>query len=94
MQRRGPPIAAKSWPQITQIDADDDWDRVVRQSVDLRLGVVEPEGLGSRVTTITRVRTTTPDSRRAFLNYWRVIGTSSGVLRRTCLREVKARAEG
>jgi hypothetical protein len=55
---------------------------------------VEPEGRGSRVTTITRVRTTDPDSRRAFLNYWRVIGTGSGVLRRTWLRAVKARAEG
>ena len=55
---------------------------------------VEPDGSGSRVTTITRVRTTDPDSRRAFLNYWRVIGTGSGVLRRTWLRAVKSRAEG
>jgi hypothetical protein len=55
---------------------------------------VEPEGGGSRVTTITRVRTTDPDSRRAFLNYWRVVGTGSGVLRRTWLRAVKTRAEG
>lgn len=54
---------------------------------------VDPEGSGSRVTTITRVRTTDPDSRRAFLRYWRVIGTGSGVLRRTWLRAVKARAE-
>jgi len=54
---------------------------------------VDPEGNGSRVTTITRVRTTDPDSRRAFLWYWRVIGTGSGVLRRTWLRAVKARAE-
>ena len=55
---------------------------------------VDPEGSGSRVTTITRVRTTDPDSRRAFLRYWRVIGTGSAVLRRTWLRAVKARAEG
>jgi hypothetical protein len=54
---------------------------------------VDPEGSGSRVTTITRVRTTDPDSRRAFLKYWRVIGTGSAVLRRTWLRAVKARAE-
>jgi hypothetical protein len=54
---------------------------------------VEPEGRGSRVTTITRVRTTDPESRRAFFRYWRVIGTGSGVLRRTWLRAVKARAE-
>lgn len=55
---------------------------------------VDPEGSGSRVTTITRVRTTDPDSRRAFLRYWRVIGTGSAVLRRTWLRAAKARAEG
>ena len=55
---------------------------------------VEPEGGGSRVTTITRVRTTDPDSRRAFFNYWRVIATGSGVLRRTWLRAVRLRAEG
>lgn len=55
---------------------------------------VDPEGSGSRVTTITRVRTTDPDSQRAFLRYWRVIGTGSAVLRRTWLRAVKARAEG
>lgn len=54
---------------------------------------VDPEGRGCRVTTITRVRTTDPDSRRAFLRYWRVIGTGSAVLRRTWLRAVKARAE-
>ena len=54
---------------------------------------VDPEGSGSRVTTITRVRTTDPDSRRAFLRYWRVIGTGSAILRRTWLRAVKERAE-
>jgi hypothetical protein len=54
---------------------------------------VDPEGSGSRVTTVTRVRTTDPDSRRAFLRYWRVIGTGSAVLRRTWLGAVKARAE-
>jgi hypothetical protein len=54
---------------------------------------VDPEDGGSRVTTITRVRTTDADSRRAFLRYWRVIGTGSAVLRRTWLRAVKARAE-
>lgn len=54
---------------------------------------VDAEGSGSRVTTITRVRTTDADSRRAFLRYWRVIGTGSAVLRRTWLRAVKARAE-
>ncbi len=54
---------------------------------------VDPEGTGSRVTTITRVRTTDPDSRRAFFRYWRAIGTGRGLLRRTWLRAVKARAE-
>lgn len=54
---------------------------------------VDPEGSGSRVTTITRVRATDPGSRRTFLTYWRIIGTGSGVLRRTWLRAVKARAE-
>jgi hypothetical protein len=54
---------------------------------------VDPEGSGCRVTTITRVRTTDPDSRRVFFRYWRVIGTGSAVLRRTWLRAVKARAE-
>ena len=51
---------------------------------------VDPAGSGARVTTITRVRTTDPDSRRAFLRYWRVIGTGSGMLRRTWLHAVKA----
>ncbi len=54
---------------------------------------IEPDGDGSRVTTITRVRTTDPESRRAFLAYWRFIGTGSAVLRRTWLRAVKVRAE-
>jgi hypothetical protein len=55
---------------------------------------VEPDGAGARVTTITRVRTTDPESRRSFLRYWRVIGTGSALLRRTWLRAVKVRAEG
>ena len=54
---------------------------------------IDAEGRGCRVTTITRVRTTDPDARRTFLRYWRVIGAGSGVLRRTWLRAVKARAE-
>jgi hypothetical protein len=54
---------------------------------------LDPEDGGTRVTTITRVRTTDPDSRRAFLRYWRVIGTGSALLRRTWLRAVKERAE-
>ena len=54
---------------------------------------VEPEREGSRVTTITRVRTTDPASHRAFRRYWRAIGTGSALLRRTWLRAVKARAE-
>jgi hypothetical protein len=54
---------------------------------------VDAEGAGSRVTSVTRVRTTDPGSRRAFRRYWRVIGTGSAVLRRTWLRAVKARAE-
>lgn len=54
---------------------------------------LDPEDGGTRVTTITRVRTTDPDSRRAFRRYWRVIGTGSAVLRRTWLRAVKERAE-
>lgn len=54
---------------------------------------VDPQDGGSRVTTVTRVRITDPESRRAFLRYWRAIGTGSAVLRRTWLRAVKARAE-
>lgn len=54
---------------------------------------LDPEEGGTRVTTITRVRTTDPDSRRAFLRYWRVIGTGSAILRRTWLWAVKQRAE-
>lgn len=54
---------------------------------------VDAEGSGSRVTTITRVRTTDPGARRAFQRYWRVIGTGSAVLRRTWLHAVKTRAE-
>jgi hypothetical protein len=55
---------------------------------------LEPAAGGTTVTTITRVRTTDAESARAFRRYWRVIGTGSGVLRRTWLRAVKARAEG
>ena len=54
---------------------------------------IDAEGTGSRVTTITRVRTTDPDARRAFRRYWRLIGAGSGLLRRTFLRAVKTRAE-
>lgn len=54
---------------------------------------IDPDGAGCRVTTITRVRTTDPAARRAFLGYWRVIGTGSAVLRRTWLKAVKDRAE-
>lgn len=54
---------------------------------------IDREGTGCRVTTITRVRVTDPESRRAFFRYWRVIATGSAVLRRTWLRAVKARAE-
>jgi hypothetical protein len=55
---------------------------------------IDADGNQCRVTTITRVRATDPASRRAFHNYWRVIGTGSGLLRRTWLRAVKTRAEG
>lgn len=55
---------------------------------------VDSEGTGSRVTTITRVRTTDPEARREFFRYWRFIRTGSAVLRRTWLRALKARAEG
>jgi hypothetical protein len=54
---------------------------------------IDPQDRGVRVTTITRVRTTGPEARRAFSRYWRVVGTGSAVLRRTWLLAVKARAE-
>jgi hypothetical protein len=54
---------------------------------------IDPLNRGVRVTTVTRVRTTDLEARRAFGRYWRVIGTGSAVLRRTWLRAVKARAE-
>ncbi len=40
-----------------------------------------------------RVAVQTKGERRAFLRYWRVIGTGSAVLRRMLLRAVKVRAE-
>src|SRR2546428_5280877 len=39
---------------------------------------IDPEGSGSRITTVARVRITDPSSRRAFLRYWRGLGTRHG----------------
>ncbi|WP_157253425.1 hypothetical protein [Nonomuraea typhae] len=44
-----------------------------------------------RLVTETRVAATSPEARRAFLRYWRVIRLGSGLVRRVILATVKAR---
>ncbi|MEU4331635.1 hypothetical protein [Nonomuraea dietziae] len=48
----------------------------------------------TRLTTETRVVTTSPDARRAMARYWLVIRFGSGLVRRAMLGAVKRRAAG
>ncbi|NUT41815.1 MAG: hypothetical protein HOV86_17710 [Thermoactinospora sp.] len=48
----------------------------------------------TKLTTETTVTATSPDARRAFLRYWRVIRPGSGLIRVMMLRRVKAIASG
>ena len=55
--------------------------------------LVEPDGPhASIVSTETRVFATSPDSRRRFARYWRVIYPGSALIRRMWLRAVRRRA--
>jgi hypothetical protein len=54
----------------------------------------EESGAGCRVRTETRVNATSPDARRKFAAYWRVIYPGSALIRRMWLRAIKKRAEG
>jgi len=56
--------------------------------------VVTPDGAGgSWVSTETRVVTTSPEARRVFAAYWRVIYPGSALIRRMWLRAIAKRAE-
>lgn len=55
--------------------------------------LIEPDGVGSRLVTETRVRCTDARSRRRFRTYWRLVGPFSGVIRREALAIIKADAE-
>jgi hypothetical protein len=56
---------------------------------------VTPDGAnGSIVTTETRVTTSSPDARRRFAAYWRVIYPGSAIIRRMWLRAIETRALG
>ena len=48
----------------------------------------------TRVTTITRIATPDPATKRSFGRYWRVIRPFSGLIRIEMLRALKRRAEG
>jgi hypothetical protein len=55
--------------------------------------VVTPEGPNtSWVSTETRVFATSPDARRRFAAYWRVIYPGSAIIRRMWLRAIRRRA--
>jgi hypothetical protein len=54
---------------------------------------VEPEGIGTRLSTETRVRCADPATRRHFLRYWRVVQLGSGLTRRSMLRLIRRTAE-
>ena len=54
----------------------------------------EERGAGCVVRTETRVNATSPDARRKFAAYWRVIYPGSALIRRMWLRAIEKRAEG
>lgn len=56
--------------------------------------LLEPEGVGTRLTTTTRCQATDTSSRRAMKLYWAAIGYSSGIVRREMLRGVCRKAPG
>jgi len=54
---------------------------------------VVPTANGSRLTTETRVHSTTAAAARRFAIYWRVVQPGSDIIRRSWLRAIKRRAE-
>lgn len=54
---------------------------------------IESEGLGTRLTTETRVRCADAATRRRFFRYWRVIRFGSGWIRLSTLRSIRRIAE-
>jgi hypothetical protein len=54
--------------------------------------IVTPNGDGSIVSTETRVFTNSPEARRRFARYWRVIYPGSAIIRRMWLRAIERRA--
>jgi hypothetical protein len=56
--------------------------------------IVEPSPGGSRLSTETRIVTTSPDARRAFGRYWRLVEPGSALIRRSWLAAIRRRAEG
>lgn len=62
----------------------------IKAGMEFRL---EPTGVGTLLSTETRVLATDPRTRRAFGRYWFFIRPSSGAIRREVLRVVAHRAE-
>jgi hypothetical protein len=62
----------------------------IKAGMEFRL---EPTGLGTLLSTETRVLATDPRTRRAFATYWFLIRPSSAAIRREVLRTVAHRAE-
>jgi hypothetical protein len=54
---------------------------------------LEPAGVGTRITTETRIATTDEHARRSFGRYWRVVHPGSALIRRDWLRAIRRRAE-
>ena len=51
----------------------------------------DPRGIGTRITTETRVLATDAVSRRAFARYWVPVRAGSGLIRRAVLRAIARR---
>ena len=54
---------------------------------------VERQGVGTVLSTETRVRCADAATRRQFARYWRVIRLGSGLIRRSMLRQIRTDAE-
>ena len=54
---------------------------------------VEPQGMGTELSTETRVRCSDAATRRHFARYWRVIRLGSGLIRGSMLRHIRTEAE-
>ncbi len=54
---------------------------------------VAPSGIGTVLTTETRVRCGDPVTRRRFMRYWRMVRLGSGLIRGSMLRHIRSEVE-